>query len=280
MKKFLTLILLIHFPIILNPESKYESQLFKILKKKEIVVSVGDHYEPYYIENPKPDFPGFEVEIAQMYADFLGVTLKEIVPLRNFKEHAKAIESGRIDIALGNSSSMQRMKYVYFSDPYILVSIGGLVNKNIVPSESDGDIVMNKTYRSLSDIVNLNRLSFGVKANTSNQEYIEKNYGQYSLQTFDDDEIALNALKDNKINCYIGDNLYIEGLMQKYPSLRNQFIPLVQPVMEKQLSVAFKKYDLQLAYSLNLFIREMKRTGELSRLRHKYFNSNQWVKKN
>ena len=80
------------------------SQLYKILKKKEIVVSVGGDYEPYYIQNPKPGYPGFEVELAKAFADYLGVTLKEVVPLQNFADHARAIKSGRVDISFGKFS--------------------------------------------------------------------------------------------------------------------------------------------------------------------------------
>jgi len=255
-----------------------ESTLFKILKKGSLVVSVGANYEPYYIEDPKPDYPGFEVELAEMYARFLGVKLEKVVPLKNFSEHAQALNKNLIDVAIGNSSSLARMKFVYFSDPYILVTIGGLVSKNIIPQESDGDIIINKTYRSILDLKNNSRISFGVKDKTSNLEYIRSIFPQHPISTYEDDEIALEALKANKFNCYIADSLYIEGLIQKDKTLLSRYIPLTGQNIEKQLSFAFKKYDIQMVINANLFIREMKRTGEINRLKEKYFNSNKWVK--
>ena len=107
-----------------------ESVLFKILKKKTLNVSVGAAYEPYYIANPKLDYPGFEVEIAEKYAEFLGVKLDKVIPLNNFGEHAKAVNDGTVDVSLGNSSALGRMKQVYFSDPYIIISIGGDISVN------------------------------------------------------------------------------------------------------------------------------------------------------
>jgi polar amino acid transport system substrate-binding protein len=280
MYKTFNLSIIFIFLIIQNPlfSIDKDSTLFKILKEKTMKISVGAAYEPYYIEDPKPGYPGFEVEIAEKYANYLGVSIEKIVPLNNFSEHAIAISDGTVDISLGNSSSMLRMKYVYFSDPYLIVSIGALVNKMILPPEQEGDMVLNKNFRSILDLKNLSRLNIGVKEKTSNAEFIKKLYGQMQIKEFVDDRVALNALKDNKINTYIADNLYIEGLLQRESSLKVRFLPLSAPVVEKQVSFCFKKYDLDLLTDLNLFIRELKRTGEINELREKYFNSNKWVK--
>ncbi|MCB1142438.1 MAG: transporter substrate-binding domain-containing protein [Leptospiraceae bacterium] len=280
-KKIITrafLLLLITTPFVNLLSLDKKSVLYRILKKKKLTVSVGANYEPYYIDNPKPGYPGFEVEIAEKYADYLGVEIEKILPLNNFSEHALAVNQGIVDLALGNSSSMIRMKYVYFSDPYLIVSVGGLVNKMILPPEQEGDIVLNKNFRSLLDLKSLSRLSFGVKEKTSNLDYIKSIYGQNQIMEFKDDFVALEALKDNKFNTYVADNLYIEGLMQKDSSLKARFVALSAPIMEKQVSFCFKKYDLTTQADLNLFIREIKRTGEVNRLKEKYFNSNKWVK--
>ena len=255
-----------------------ESVLFKIIKKKTLNVSVGASYEPYYIADPKPDYPGFEVEIAEKYAEFLGVKLDKVIPLNNFGEHSKAVNDGTVDISLGNSSAMGRMKQVYFSDPYMIISIGGLVNKSVLPPEQEGSIVLNKQFRNVYDLKNISRLSFGAKDKTANLEFVRDSFGEYPITQFENDELALNALINNNITVYIADNLYIEGLLQRYSNLRARFLPLLSPVTEKQVSFCFKKYDLQLQANLNLFVRELKRTGTINALREKYFNNNKWVK--
>jgi polar amino acid transport system substrate-binding protein len=279
MKIFILSLLLFNvLPIYTTPKGNEESTLFKILKKGHLTVSVGANYEPYFIDNPKPDYPGFEVELAERYAEYLGVKLEKIVPLRNFSEHADALKKNKIDVAIGNSSSLPRLKFVYFSDPYISVTIGALVSKQIVPQESEGDIIINKTFRSVLDLKNITRISFGVKNRTSNYDYIKAIFAQHPINLYENDEIALDALKANKFNCYIADSLYIEGLVQKDKSLLSRYFPLTGQNVDKQLSFAFKKYDDAMVINANLFIREMKRTGEINRLKEKYFNSNKWVK--
>jgi polar amino acid transport system substrate-binding protein len=263
---------------IFSQQQDTESVLFKILKKKSLNVSVGAAYEPYFIANPKPDYPGFEVEIAEKYAEFLGVKLDKVIPLNNFGEHARAVNDGTVDVSLGNSSALGRMKQVYFSDPYIIISIGGLVNKSILPPEQEGDIVLNKAFRSVLDLKSITRISFGAKDKTANLDFVKDTFGQFPITPFENDEIALEALINNNITAYIADNLYIEGLLQKNNNLRARFLALTTPIMEKQVSFCFKKYDIQLESNLNLFVRDIKRTGTINALREKYFNSNKWVK--
>lgn len=269
-------VLLCVFNSILSADE--HSQLFKILQKKSIVVSVGGDYEPYYIQNPKPGYPGFEVDLAQAFADYLGVKLKEVVPLQTFSEHAKAINSGRVDISFGNSSSLKRGKVVGYSDSYLATSPGALVDKSILPAESEGQVVTNKTFRNLYDLKTLSGLVIGVKNNTSNYDFLKDHFPRVVIKPYPTDEATLKALNENQINCYVADNLYLEGLIQRNPSLKIKMQPILNPVIEKQLSINTKKYDVELLMEANFFIREMKRTGEINKLKDKYFSNNDWVR--
>ena len=217
------------------------------------------------------------MELAQAFADYLGVTLKEVVPLLTFADHAKAIKSGRVDISFGNSSSLPRGKSLGFSDPYYSTSPGALVNKSILPAESEGQVVTNKIFRNLFDLKSLSGLVIGVKDNTSNLEFVKENFPRVTIKAYPTDEATLNALNENQINCYVADNLYLEGLIQRNPSLKVRMQPVVNPVIEKHLSITMKKYDIELMVEANFFIREMKRTGEINRLKEKYFNNSAWV---
>ncbi len=271
----ISLLCLLPFNFLIADEN---SQLYKILKKKEIVVSVGADYEPYYIQNPKPGYPGFEVELAKAFADYLGVTLKEVVPLQTFADHARAIKTGRVDISFGNSSSMKRGQQLGFSEAYYSTSPGALVSKSILPAESEGQVVTNKTYRNLNDLKSLSGLVMGAKDSTSNLEFAKANFPRVTIKVYPTDEATLKALNDNEINCYVADNLYLEGLIQRNPSLKIKMQPVVETVIEKQLSINTRKYDLEMLNEANFFIREMKRTGEINRLKEKYFNNNAWVR--
>lgn len=254
-----------------------ESTLTKILNKKSMSISVGANYEPYYISNPKKGFPGFEVELAKAFADYLGVEISEIIPMQNFSDHSKAILSDKVDLGFGNSTTLQRGKFHSFSEPYIITTIGALISKHILPPEQEGQIVINKQFRNLNDVKNISALVIGVKNNTSNFDFLKNNFTRVEVKPYPNDLLALEALEKNDVNCYVADSLYLEGLLQKNPFLKVRMQPLLGTIVEKQLSITTKKNDLLMLNEINYFIREMKRTGEIQRLKEKYFNSNQWV---
>lgn len=173
---------------------------------------------------------------------------------------------------------MERGKSVSFSDPYIKSSIGALVNKQAIPPEPEGQIVENNPYTNLFDLKYVPRMSFAVKANTSNYQFLKETFNNNLIKTYLSDQRTLDALLNNEVNCFVSDNLYIEGLLQKDPALKASYKPLLNTVVEKQLSFATRKYDLIMLNDLNFFVREIIRTGEIDRLKKKYFNSNAWVK--
>ena len=273
--KFIPIFFLICFSI--HSQKFEDSILYKVRKNQEITVSVGANYEPFYIREPKAGSPGFEVELAILFAEYLGVKLKEVVPLQNFGDHAEAVSSGRVDVAFGNSSSMKRGKLLSFSDPYILTTVGGLVNKNILPPDLEGQIVINKQFRNMNDIKNFSALVIGVKDKTSNLEFIKDNFLRATIKPYPNEAEALKALENNDINCYAADSLFIEGLLQLNPYLKARMQPLLGNVVEKQQSIAVKKDDILFLAEANFFIRELKRTGKINQLKEKYFNSNIWV---
>lgn len=257
-----------------------KSILMEILSTKTLNVSVSDDNEPLYIYEPKSGYPGFEVEIARDYANFLEVELKEVMPMPDFEQHARALHRKKVHFALGNSSSLKRAQKVDFSDPYMLTSPGALVNKLVLPPEPEGEIVNNNPFKSVLDLTYQNGITISIRSSTSNEEYIKKKFGgKFPIYTYFRDSMALNALTSNRVNCYIADNVYIQGQLQKHPSLKTYYKALLSPVIRKEISIAINKYDVLFLKNLNFFIREMKRSGRLNALKQKYFESNVWVRK-
>jgi polar amino acid transport system substrate-binding protein len=257
-----------------------QSQLRKILQAKQLRISVSNDNEPLYIENSKQGFPGFEVDIALAYAEYLGVKLVRIVPKNNFEEHYKAIMDDEVDISMGNSANIERGKKMGFSDPYILTNTAALVRKSVLPPEPEGEIINMNPYTSLKDLQYQTGITMGVKSYTYNSQFIKTYFGnKFSIYTYITDALALNALLKNKINCYIADNLYIEAILVKNPSLKANYRALIEPVEQKEVSIGFKKYDVILMQDLNFFIRQMKRSHEIENLKNKYLKNNQWVVK-
>ncbi|MFB5650406.1 substrate-binding periplasmic protein [Leptospira wolffii] len=254
------------------------SRLDQILSKKELVVGVNRVYEPFYIQDPKEGFPGFDMELAKLYAEYLGVSLK-IKTFKTFRQFSDEIAAGTIDIALaGMSTDLSRGKTVTFSDPYLLTTPAGLVNKRSLPPEPEGSIVTTRTFKSLDDLAVLNALSFSVRSNTTNHNYLLRKFGKNQIYSYLSDSIAIDALTKGNVTCFVADSLYILALLQRQPSLRASYVALVNPVMDEYISAALPLNDLIFADNFNFFIKELKRTGVMESIRAKYFLGNGWVK--
>ncbi|MBE8364645.1 substrate-binding periplasmic protein [Leptospira borgpetersenii] len=274
------LCLFLVFPAVLFSQSEYAgSRLERILSKKELVVGVNKYYEPFYIENPKDGYPGVDAELAKLYADYLGVSLK-LVPLKTFRQFAEDIRIGKIDLAFaGISTDLNRGKQVTFSDPYLVTTPAGLVSKKILSPEPEGNIVISRRFMSLSDLANLSGLvSFSVRSNTTNHIYLQKKFSKLPIYSYLSDSIAIDNLISNNVTCFVADSFFILTLLQKNPSLKANYLPLLGTVQEENISAALPLNDLIFADNLNFFIKELKRTGLLEELKNRYFNQNSWVK--
>lgn len=271
---FITVIVLISTTV--SAESK---TLERILKTKTLTVSVNKFYEPFYISDPKPDYPGLDVEIASEYAKYLGVSLK-ILPLRDFDEHSSHLAKGNADIAIAAiSTSLSRSKKVTFTDPYLFTSPAGLVNKNILPPEPEGQIITSIPFRSLIDLSMLSGISFAVRANTTNHDWLKKNFKKQPIYSYLDDFRAINELRKNNVNVYVADSYRIQAMLQIEPSLKSNYLPLLSVVQEEHIAMAVQEGDLELLYNLNFFIREIRRNGWLNKRINKYFSTSDWVTK-
>lgn len=263
------LCLFLVFPAVLFSQSEYAgSRLERILSKKELVVGVNKYYEPFYIENPKDGYPGIDAELAKFYADYLGVSLK-LVPLKTFRQFAEDIRIGKIDLAFaGISTDLNRGKQVTFSDPYLVTTPAGLVSKKILPPEPEGNIVISRRFMSLSDLANLSGLvSFSVRSNTTNHIYLQKKFSKLPIYSYLSDSIAIDNLISNNVTCFVADSFFILTLLQKNPSLKANYLPLLGTVQEENISAALPLNDLIFADNLNFFIKELKRTGLLEELK-------------
>ncbi|EOQ89448.1 ABC transporter, substrate-binding protein, family 3 [Leptospira yanagawae serovar Saopaulo str. Sao Paulo = ATCC 700523] len=241
--------------------------LEKIKKTKTLTVSVNEFY------------PGLDVELANEYAKFLDVDLK-IIPLRTFDQHARMLEKGDTQVAMaGISSSINRFRDVYFTDPYLISTPAALVNRTALPPEPEGQIVTVQLFRNLNDLTNITGISYSVLANSSNHQFLRDTFPKAQVFSYFTNEAALSELKKNNVNAFVADSFYIQALLQKDSSLRANYLPILGVVQEDHISMAVGKRDIEFLYHLNFFIKELKRTGKIQQLINKYFKSNKWVKK-
>ncbi|GBF38750.1 substrate-binding periplasmic protein [Leptospira johnsonii] len=254
------------------------SRLEEIQKRGELRVTGNRNFDPFYISDPKDGFPGFDAELGKKYAEFLGVKYT-FTNRPEFEDYAEAIKSGEADIAFsGLSSTLERSKKGSFSSPYLVSTPGALVNKNALPPPPEGNIISTVYFRSVKDLESVSGLSFSVRAFSASHEYLLSIFPNSRIFTYGSMESAWNSVKEGQANCFVGDSLYIKGLILKQRSILSNFRALIEPVQENHVSALLPKGDIYFSRNFEFFLSELKRTGELKSLEDKYFNRNDWVK--
>jgi len=106
-----------------------QSHLYSVLDSGKIRVGVIGAFAPCSYVDENGEWAGYEVEIAKMIAESLGVDI-EFVEVTS-DSRISSIETGKVDICMGNSTrTMARAQKVAFSDTLIVSSERLLVDAN------------------------------------------------------------------------------------------------------------------------------------------------------
>ena len=264
-------------PLLAEPTVVRGSRLLDIKKSGKIKIGIQNEYRPFRIENPKPGYPGIDVELANALGEALEVEVEiSYLPLDQLLIETNA---GKLDVGLGGiSSTLERARKVNFSDPYMKTTPAGLLARDSLPPESESVNYARRQFKSLSDLKYLGPITIGVRAGTANETLLrtDPDFQKHKIKVFQDRTIALAALESREIDLLVADDVYLRALLLKRPELMNRFLPLLDKYLEDHISMAIPSGDPELWNYLNFFIKEMIRTGRMQTIINKYFQSGAW----
>ena len=256
-------------------------QLARILERGVIRIGLQRNYKPFHLEST--EYPGIDVEIAKALAQSLGVQVEyhygdvaQLIAMVN----AEPGSGASIDIALGGiSSGLVRARYVVFSDPYMITTPAALLNRQMLPPESGTEDFPRRKIESLADLRFLPRLTIGVKAGTVNERLLRSDaiFEKHTVQPFADREELLQALIDGDVDALVADEVRIRAIVIQNRQLLSRFSTLTNVYREEHISMALHPGDPAFLNYVNFFIKELHRTGKLSRLREVYLENGEWA---
>lgn len=236
-------------------ESNQPADLQEIVKRGTLRVGTLFGPNSYYIGAQGPK--GFEFELAQKYADSIGVQL-EIVPSYTLKELFPKIDNGEVDIlAAGLSVTPERLKQYRFAPSYTEIS-QKLVFKQGKPWPRDikaleGELQVSAHSSHAENLIQLQQQHPDLKWNETDE--------------FDSDELLLEVL-DERIDYTIVDSNSLAINRRYYPEISVGF------TIQKPKPIAWmlsKKGDDSILSSLIEFFGEVHHDGTLLTLNEKYY---------
>lgn len=195
---------------------------------------------------------GIDAEICQAIAEKLGLTL-EIVDM-DFNSLVTAVQSGKIDIsAAGMTVREDRLVNVDFTDSY---STG--VQVVIVPEDSD-----------IASVDDLAGKLIGVQDATTGHIYCSDDFGEENVVAYNSGAVAVQALKDGKVDCVVIDQEPAKNFVQVNEGLKI----LETEYVTEDYAIAVAKDNTALKDAINTAMAELKTDGTIQSILDKYISA-------
>lgn len=261
MKKFYTSLILL-FLISLAIPVNGQKTLNKILKNGEIRIGLTGKQPPYNMKAKSGELMGFEVDLANILANGIGVKLTTVeMP---FSELLPALEAGKIDAVMsGMTVTSERSVKAMFAGPYT-VSGKSILAKSAVLSKLKGTEEANNEAYKISCLKGSTSEAFVRKYMPKAQSIPVNNY---------DEGIAM-VLSDQA-----------DAMVADYPIcvitiMRNQgkdLVTLERPLNIEPIGIALPADDLHFHTLVENYLEAFDLAGALKVIDNKWLQDGSWL---
>ena len=207
-----------------------------------LTMATSADFPPYeYYENDQ--IVGIDVEIMTAVCEKIGMELKP--EDMSFDSVIGAAQTGKADIAMsGITITEDRKNMVNFTIPYTSTAQSIIVI-------SGGEIATKK---------------IGVQINTTGDEQVTDEFGDAAVDRFQNGAIAVESLKNGKIDCVV-----IDGEVAKALVAANEGLEIIADAYSiEEYAIALKKENTELLEKINGALAELLADGTIDAIMDKY----------
>ena len=254
MKKFLCMLMC--FMLILTTAAFAEGDLLaRIQEKGEIVVATEGAWRPWTYHDESDALVGFDVEVATLIAEKLGVTAAFVES--PWDGIFAGIDAERYDIAAnGVEITEERGEKYDFTTPY------GYIRTALVVRGDNEDIA------SLEDLAGKRT------CNSIGSTYMElaESYGAEAIGVDTLDE-TISMVLSGRADATLNAEVSIYDYLSEHPDANIKIVALTDDASEVAMPMRKGEDSAALLAAINQAIDELRESGELSRISEKYFGS-------
>ena len=218
-------------------------------KKEVLVMGTNAEFPPFeYKENN--EIVGFDIEIAKIIAEELGMELK--IEDMVFDGLLPALQSGKVDFVIaGMTVDEERKKNVDFSESYFNAS-------QVIIVKKEGSAVKSKD--------DLSGKKVGVQIGTTGDAYLTENHPDVEVVRFQKGADAIMELKNGKCDAVVIDANPAKVFVEKNSDLTL----LEEQLTEEEYAIAVKKGS-ELKAQIDEILQKIKSDGRYDEIYAKYF---------
>lgn len=240
-----------------------KSTLQSILQRGELRVGLNAAYPPFEMTDKNGKLIGFDVDLAKELGKAMGVKVTFVN--MDFDGLIPALMSDKFDVIIsGMTASLERSLKIAFSDPYILMGQGVLVNNKL-----KGKV---KYYRDL----NKPEINVVSCIGTTGEEAAKKFLPKASYKSFDMPVEGTQEVVSGRADAFVYDLNVIEVLEKRQGAGKVFLLP--EPFTFEPWGLGHKQGDPDFTRFLNAFLFQMKNDGRYERIYDKWLRSDAWEK--
>jgi polar amino acid transport system substrate-binding protein len=236
--------------------------LQRIVNSGKIRVGMSGAQAPFNAKNRLGEFIGFEVDLAKMMGESMGVEVEFVV--KPFPELLPALKASEVDIVMsGVAINAERSLDAVFVGPYMLSG------KSILTNSAE--------LAGAGSIQELDQASVTVAAlrNSTSQAFVKKKLPKAKLVTTEDHDAAIQMVINDEVDALVADMPACILAVLRYPD--HELETLSAPLTVEPIGIAVPASEIPLQSLLKNYLDAFEDSGILELLRVQWLENGDWV---
>ncbi len=189
----------------------------RILKRGELIVAMlGVDNPPFFEYSKDGKLSGLDADLGRSIAAELGVKVRFDRSPKTFNEAVELVQQQKADLAISKLSiSLKRAKQVKFSQPYVTMRQGLLVNRLQLAKRTSASLTPEEAIKNLDGNV-------GVIKGTQYSLFAKRKFPKATVVEFPKWDDAIEAVGKGDILAAFRDELEIKKVVLKQPNFALQ----------------------------------------------------------
>ncbi|MCL2847062.1 MAG: ABC transporter substrate-binding protein [Firmicutes bacterium] len=222
-----------------------------LLTPGRLIVATNAQFAPFTYMNAEGNVVGAEAEIAQIFANQLGVELE--MRVMDFGAMLLSVQTRQVDLVMSTvTMRLDRLRNVNFTNPYFNAGQMIFGRPNNITVNDD------MTNEQLRAALNVSGVRIAMQANTTGHLFVLDNLPNATAVAFDNVALAVAAFEQGDADFVMLDNVLARRTAEESPTTRR----LVDVRLSyEQYGYAVRKGNYELLHTLNQILARIQMDG-------------------
>ncbi len=233
-----------------------------IVENNELRVGMSGSQPPFTVKSKDGSLIGYEVDVAKLLANAMGVELKLVE--KPFGQLLSALEKGEVDVVMsGMTMTPERNLKAAFVGPYIISGKSILTkDKTLAQADEAGDI----------DQADLTIVAL---ENSTSQKFVEALMPKANMVLTKDYDEGIQMILDDKATAMVADFPICALSAMRYAD--QGLVTLSEPLTIEPIGLAVSPGDSLMLNFLQNYLVALEGVGVLDELEAKWFKDGGWL---